>query len=277
MMQFEQWMNVTPLPLVALILVTMMLVASFAGTWLRRHRQRASPVPENPDDDPQEGFVISAVLGLLALLLGFTFALAVDRYEARRILVLQEANAIGTSYLRAQLLEEPHRSRMSGILQDYTENRVALGQASATAYRIPLLQKNDRLIKDLWSATAASFDSVRNLDFSSSLLETVNAVVDFDTARKTARFARVPVAVFVVLFVYVLATSGMLGYMARTARNVAHNAIFIALLVLSLLLIIDVDGPTTGWIRESQLPMRLLQDTLRHTPPGTYDRWRSGV
>jgi hypothetical protein len=274
-MQFEIWMNVTPMPMMALILAIVMLMPAFVGIWLRKRRQHRPVEPEEEDGDSQEGFVISAVLGLLALLLGFTFALAVDRYETRRVLVLDEANAIGTSYLRAQLLEEPHRSRMSGILRDYTENRVALGEAPATVDRRHMFERNDRLIKDLWSATAASFDSIRHLDFSSSLLETVNAVVDFDTARKTARIARVPTAVFLVLILYVVATSGMLGYMAQTSRNIIHTVAFIGLLVMSLLLIIDIDGPTKGWITESQLPMRMLRETLKHTPPGTYDQWRS--
>jgi len=274
MTQFEQWLNVTPIPLVALILLTAMLLAAFAGMRIRQRKDRLS-TEEEPESDTQEGFVISAVLGLLALILGFTFSLAVDRYDARRVLVLQEANAIGTSYLRAQLLEEPHRSRMSQIFKDYTENRVLLGEAPATANRLPLLQRNDELIKEMWSATAASFDSVRTLDFSTSLLESVNAVIDYDTARKAARFARVPVAVFMVLFLYVLATSAMLGYLAQTARNITHTTVFIGLLVMSLLLIVDIDNPTSGLIWESQLPMRMLEQTLQSTPPGTYDQWRS--
>ena len=73
-----------------------------------------------------EGYVVSAVLALMGLLLGFTFALSVDRFETRRALVLQEANAIGTAYLRSQALTEPHRSRMSKALVDYTNNRIAL-------------------------------------------------------------------------------------------------------------------------------------------------------
>lgn len=274
MTQFEQWLNVTPIPLVALILLTAMLLAAFAGMRIRQRKERLS-TEEEPESDTQEGFVISAVLGLLALILGFTFSLAVDRYDARRTLVLQEANAIGTSYLRAQLLEEPHRSRMSRIFKDYTENRVLLGEAPATSNRAPLLQRNDELIKEMWSATAASFDSVRTLDFSTSLLESVNAVIDYDTARKAARFARVPIAVFMVLFLYVLATSAMLGYLAQTARNITHTTVFIGLLVMSLLLIVDIDNPTSGLIWESQLPMRMLEQTLQSTPPGTYDQWRS--
>jgi hypothetical protein len=276
MHHFEKWLNVTPIPMIALFLMAAMLFVAYLGLLMRRRKERRAD-PDKPDDESHDGFVISSVLGLLALLLGFTFSLAVDRYDARRVLVLDEANAIGTAYLRAQLLEEPHRSRMSQILHDYTENRVALGEASVWENRKPLFEKSDSLITDLWSATAASFDTVRNLDFSTSLLEPVNAVIDFDSSRKTARTARVPVAVFAVLFLYVLATAGMLGFMVHCARNIAQTVVFLALLSLSLLLIVDIDGPTTGWVKEPQLPMIMLQKSLRQTPPGTYDRWREGA
>lgn len=277
MMDFERWLNITPVWLVGLYLIAAILLAAFIG---QRARKRLKTRPQDaPEDEAEDGdgggFVISAMLGLLALLVGFTFSLAVDRYDSRRVLVLDEANAIGTSYLRAQLLEEPHRSRMSQILHDYAENRVALGQASAWDNRKALMEKSDRLITDLWSATAAGFDSVRELDFSTGLLEPVNAVIDFDTSRKTARFARVPPAVFLVLFIYVVATAAMLGYKLHTGRSFAHSAFFLALMAMSLLLIVDIDGPTTGWVRESQMPMVLLRDSLRQTPPGTYDRWRT--
>ena len=83
----------------------------------------------------QESYVVSAVLGLLALLLAFTFSLATDRFEARRVLVLEESNAIGTAFLRTQLLGEPHRARLSQLLIEYTDNRIVLAKAEGKADR----------------------------------------------------------------------------------------------------------------------------------------------
>src|SRR5262249_42706851 len=159
-------------------------------------------------DDNHEGYVVSAVLGLLALLMGFTFALATDRYDARRGRVLEEANAIGTSYLRAQLLQEPHRTRISGLLVAYAENRIALAHAQSRDNPGALLARNDQLLTDLWSATVASFDSIKGLDFSSAFIESMNAVIDLDAARKAARRAHVPSEVYLVLFVYLVVTAG---------------------------------------------------------------------
>lgn len=268
----ENWLNTTPIFLLGLLLLIAMLVAAGVGYWFRRWWKR-SQSPEGTDGSGQEGYIVSAVLGLLALLLGFTFALAVDRYETRRALVLQEANAIGTSYLRSQLLDEPHRSRMSGILLGYAENRVVL--ATAPPKEIPpLLARNDKMLTDLWSATNAAFDSVKHLDFSSSLLETVNEVIDLDESRKAGRQVRIPGEVFAVLFVYVIVTSGVLGFVMHVGRGAIASGILFVLLALSLMLIIDIDRPNAGGVNENQGPMIDLRNTLRKQPPGTFDRWR---
>jgi hypothetical protein len=273
-MTIDHWLNATPIILLGLILLVLMGLAAWAGHLLRRFRDRRS-ASKDGEDGGHEGYVVSAVLGLLALLLGFTFALSVDRFETRRGLVLQEANAIGTSYLRAQLLEEPHRTRVSGILRDYTENRVTLA-TTAPAKMGPLLETNDRLLVDLWSATAAAFDSVRTLDFSTALLDTVNEVIDLDASRKAARQVRVPGEVFLVLIIYVTVTAGVMGHVLTSSRGLVATLVLFALVTLSLMLIIDIDRPAAGGISESQGPMIVLRDSLREQPPGTFDRWRVG-
>ena len=279
MQSIEHWLGQTPTWITGILLFLFLMLAFFAGTRLRAMR-KAQHDREGDDGSGQEGYVVSGVLGLLALLLGFTFSIAVDRFDARRVMVLEEANAIGTAYLRSQLLEDPHRTRMSNILRDYTENRVVLAQEKAGSEKqIAMLKKNDALLVDLWSATVASFDSIRNIDFSSALVESVNAVIDDDSARKAARLAHVPIGVFVVLFIYILISACMLGYVLGEAgrRSQLGGSVFILLLSMSMMLIIDIDKPTTGWVRESQMPMILLRDSIRQQPPGSYDRWRVGA
>src|SRR5690606_31477929 len=127
MVAVGQWLEATPVLVIGLLTFLAMVGAAFIGALARRHREKARTRDGEQGDGRAAGSVVSAVLGLLAQLLGCTFSLAVDRYETRRTRVDQEANAIGTSYLYAQLLEEPHRSHLSGILLPYAENRVALG------------------------------------------------------------------------------------------------------------------------------------------------------
>src|SRR4051794_26223849 len=172
---FQTALNLTPLWIVALVLFAAMCAASLAGIGLRYRRdlKTGADLQAPPAEDGQEGYIVSAVLGLLALLMGFTFSLAVDRFDARRHLVLEEANAIGTAYLRSQLLPEPGRTRMSGLLVRYTDNRLALAKARPDRVA-PLLAADEALTVDIWAAAAAGFDSIKTLDFSSSYIESVN-------------------------------------------------------------------------------------------------------
>jgi hypothetical protein len=263
----QEWISLLPTWLVGALLLAAALVAGYSGHWLRlKTRGLAS--------DGQEGYIVSGVLGLLALMLGFTLAMTVDRFDTRRSLVLEEANAIGTTYLRTQLLGEPHRSRLSKLLVDYTDNRIEL--ATAKRDEVPgLLASNDRMLTDLWAATSAAFDSISDLDFSSSFLETMNNLIDLDAARKASRLAHVPVEVLVLLSIYIIVTAGVLGYVLAGVRGQLAGAFLITLLTFSLVLIIDLERPTSGGIRESQAPMELLRDSLRKQPPEVFDRWRS--
>ena len=266
---FANWLETTPAWLIGLILVAGMFAASMLGE--RLNRRLGKKKAEGEDDGGREGYIVSATLGLLALLMGFTFSLAVDRFEARRLLVLEEANAIGTTYLRTQMLEPVDRARISQMLVEYTDNRIVLAQAPVD--QVPaLLAKNDQMLTDLWTATLAAWPSIKGLDFSSSYLETMNNMIDLDSARKAARLARVPSAVFFVLFVYVITSAGVLGYAGANKEGRGATAFLFLLLTISLLLTLDIDRPRSGRITESQAPMERLRDTLASQPPEVFDR-----
>jgi hypothetical protein len=268
---FQDWLSRTNLVLIGVILFAAMCAAAAVGILVHGRQQK-----KTESEGGQEGYIVSAVLGLLALLMGFTFSLAVDRFDARRQLVLEEANAIGTAYLRAQLLSEPHRSRMSTLLVRYTDNRIALAKATPGQTKA-LLAVNDALLTDIWAATSAAFETIKGLDFSSTYLDSVNALIDLDASRKTARLARVPAEVFAVLFVYLVVTAGVLGYVLKGVRGRLAAAFLLALLTLSLLLILDIDRPVLGGIGESQRPMEELRKTLGSQPPSVFDKWKTGT
>lgn len=259
-----------PLTLTVCLLVAM-AVAAVVGFVLRARLKEAK---ESDKAEGQEGYIVSAVLGLLALLMGFTFSLAVDRFETRRELVLEESNAIGTAYLRAQLLNDPHRDRISAILVRYAGNRLALANA-APGQTDALLATDAQLDTDLWAATNAAFDDVKGLDYSSTFVEAINTVIDLGAARKAARSTHVPTEVFGVLLIYLVATSGTLGYVLTGLRGRLAAGILLVLLAVSLLLIIDIDRPTMGGVRESQAPMEDLVSSLKAQPPPVFDRYRT--
>jgi hypothetical protein len=275
----ETWVNDATMVQLGLVVFVGMIAASLAGYVAHRWAQRFK-APKGAEDDKADeksselvGYVISTVLGLLALLLGFTYAMAVDRYETRRAVVLEEARAIDSAYLHAQLLEDPHRTRLSRILVNYAENRLVLATAPPADVP-PLLARSDALLVDLGAATAAAFDSVRTIDFSSALVDSMQNVIGTDAARKAARLARVPTQVYAMLFLYMCITAFVLGYILVTFRHLIAATMLYILLTLAVLLIFDIDRPTTGTVKEAQGPMERLVASLKHRPTGTYDRWR---
>jgi len=264
---FARFLETAPIWTIGLMVLCAMTVAAVIG---RVMGHRASKGDEKDDAGP-EAYIVSGVLGLLALLVGFTFSLPVDRYDTRRGLVLEEANAIGTAYLRAQLLDAPHRARVSAILMSYTDNRVVLAQA-ARGEGQALVRENDRLIADLWAEVVAVAPQIRTAELAGPFIESVNAVIDLDTARKVARDAHVPPSVFLLLFVYQIASAGVLGYVLTGRRSIVLTAMLFCLFTFALLLIIDIDRPTGGGVTESQRAMIMLRETLASQPPSSFDR-----
>ncbi len=269
------WLESAPLLFVGVAVLGLMSLAVAIGCWVRKRIDRADvPARDGKRDNGPEGYLVSATLGLLALLMGFTFSLAIERFETRRVLVLADANAIGTAYLRVQLLDEPHRSRLSGLLINLASNNLKLAALSPQKAG-PLLAKEDRILTDIWSATAAAFDSIKHYDFSSEFLESINTMIDLDASRRAARTAHVPTVVLAVLLFYLVGTSGVLGFVLAGSHSQLAAGFLLVLLTLSLLLIIDIDRPTIGGIRESQVPMEQLLKSLKSQPPMVYDRWRT--
>ncbi|HWU56440.1 MAG TPA: hypothetical protein VN175_13115 [Rhizomicrobium sp.] len=272
------WLNTAPIPLLGLILLVIMFCGAHLGRRFYDSEERPKTDKEGgprseSDKDGGENYSVSAILGLLALLTGFTFSLAIDRFETRRELVLEHANAIGTAYLRVQLLPEPHRTRLSGLIVEYTDNIVALANAPPDK-TAPLLAKDDDIVTQLWAATAAGYDSVQDKPFSGVFMAAINSLIDNDGARRAARVARIPTEVFVVLLIYLFGAATVLGYMLKSHAGRIAGIFLIILFTLSLLLILDIDRPTTGTIRESQRPMEDLRASLKNQPPAVFDRWR---
>ncbi|MXO58567.1 hypothetical protein GRI89_03295 [Altererythrobacter salegens] len=247
-----------------------MLLAAVLGYAVRHVPALIRHGPDQQEDS-QEGYVVSAVLGLLALLLGFTFSLALDRFEERRQMVLEESNAIGTAYLRAQLVPEPSRAELSQTLIDYTNNRLELSRLEGGEAGLPEhMERNDALLTELWARTVRMTDSVGSNPITALVASSINSVIDMDAARKNARMAKVPSAVYSVLLVYLLMSAGILGYtLINVWVRIAAVVLFV-LFTMSLILIVDIDRPLVGHLREQQKPMEDLQAFMQTAPPARF-------
>lgn len=269
---FSEWLALAPLWVIGLAIFSGLTGAALIAGRLRRRQNRKQARGESAAEASEVSVAISSVLGLLALLVAFTFSIALDRFDTRRANVLQEANAIGTTYLRAQLLEEPHRARISNLLADYTDTRVALATVQPGSEQRALMKRSDQLIVALWTATVAAFPSIRGYDVSNSFLSSMNTLIDMDAARKAGRQAHVPSVVFLALFLFQFVAAGLMSYVVVGKRSRRTAYVLFSLLGLMMLLIVDIDRPTSGGIRESQEPMLQLQSFLKAQPPQTFDQ-----
>lgn len=173
---------------VILIVSLLLLVLSEAGFRVAQLRHRET----TEGHKSQVTGIQTAVLGLLALLLGFTFAMALGRYDSRRNLVLQEANAIGTTYLRASFLPETQKNAVEDLLRRYIDVRIPLYDRDTSPERLRSLeQQSSNLQHALWEhlvAAAKESPSPVTVTFIGAL----NEMIDLDAARLHALRSHVP-------------------------------------------------------------------------------------
>jgi hypothetical protein len=211
-------------------------------------------------DDLKEPFGVlqGALLGVVGLILAFGLSLAVSRYENRRAAIVDEANTIGTTYLRAQTLPEPIRTRSLTVLVDYTESALRLSdtipgsdQAKATAGTEGQLQRQ------LWALGGQALDTEPVASAARLYIETLNEMIDAQSTRIAALNNQVPIAVFVLEILGAALALGLLGaYLAIIGRGVVAVALASLLVSFLLLVIADLDRPTRGMIRVPDTALR---------------------
>jgi hypothetical protein len=214
------------------------------------------------------GVLQAALLGLVALLLAFGLTMAVGRYDARRAAVVDQANAIGTTYLRAQTLREPMRTRSLGDLVRYTDATIALSESvPRSAAARDAIADGERLQRSLWrlagEALAASpTDSAPRL-----YVETLNELIDMQTVHVSALNNRVPTSVLVVEVLGAAVALGLLAlYLAIIARGVLSVVLAAAFVSVLLLITFDLDRPVRGLVRVPDTPLVDLRASMDLPP-----------
>ena len=217
--------------------------------------------------DPSVGQMVSAALALLGLLIGFTFAMAADRYETRRELVVAEANAIGTTRLRCELFEEPERGRLLGLLKDYIVARQAFPRAGTDPGKLDQVDRQTAVIQTaIWRETGAALRQPANTALTTTVLQATNTMFDLTASRRAALDARVPDGVFAVLALFAGLTAAIVGYGLATGRKrhlVVSSGLFV-MVALAITLIIDLDQPRGGLITISQASLDRLAAAIRN-------------
>jgi hypothetical protein len=247
--------------MLGLVFFALMLAASEAGfRFGRRPGKRTSEETKS-----QIVTVEAGIIGILGLLLGFTVSMAVTRFEVRKHLVLEEAQAIGTAHLRTQLLPATEGKEIADLLRAYTNVRV-LPEDGRDIYEklTAARQESARLQDAFWQRAITYGQKDPNPVRAGLLLQSLNEVIDLDAARWMAFQNRVPETV-----IYVIALVGMLAAMVvgytfglGGLRQLLWICTLSLAITLVLAVIIDLDQPREGFIRVSQQPMLDLQKQL---------------
>jgi hypothetical protein len=211
-----------------------------------------------------------AMLGLLALLLGFTFAMAISRFDSRKQVVLEEANAIGTTFLRAQVMPEPHRKEISNLLRQYVEVRLEFYHSGIDTQKIEQVKDKTATLHDqLWSHAVALGERDPRAITTGLFLQTLNELIDLHSKRLNALENHVPEVVLWLLYFVALTTIGLIGFGCGLGgrRHFAVNLMASLIIASVILVIIDLDRPRRGLIRVSQQRMVELRASLGPVTP----------
>jgi hypothetical protein len=201
---------------------------------------------------PGLGAIETVIFGLLGLLLAFTFSGAASRLDVRRTLIVDEANAIGTAWLRLDVLPAAEQPKLRDAFRRYTDSRIAIyrmvsfsGIAAARAE----LSRAAGIQNEIWAAAVAATEDAQQARV--TLLPALNEMFDITTTRVAATQMHPPFIVYIVLTLLSLACCFLVGYEVGTsaAASWPHIVVFAMLLALTLYVIIDFEYPRLGMIR----------------------------
>jgi hypothetical protein len=202
---------------------------------------------------------------LLSLLLGFTLALAVPRYNERRALLVDEAVSIGTTYLRAGMLPQHYRDNAHVLLRQYVDARLALDIAGLDAARFnEATNRSKHIHAQLWADAVAVAQTDRT-SITASYINSLNETIDLHDKRIAALENRIPVSIwFLILSVSMIATFSR--GLTLTSRFWLTLVLIPITIVIVVALIADLDSPSTGLIRLDQRAMQRLQAEFSSEP-----------
>jgi hypothetical protein len=217
------------------------------------------------------GILQGALLGLVGLLLAFGLSLAVSRYENRRTNVVTEANAIGTTFLRAQTLPEPIRTRSLDLLTRYTRTAILLSnQVPGGAAALAAADSEERLQRELWRLAGQALDRAPVASAPRLYVESLNDMIDEEAVRVAALGNRVPTAVLVLeVLGSAVALTLLAAYLAIAGRGVIAVGLASALVAFLLLVTADLDRPTRGMIRVPDTALTNQLASMERPPAAT--------
>jgi hypothetical protein len=212
------------------------------------------------------GVLEGALLTLFGLLMGFTFSMAVSRYDARKALVVKEANAIETTWLRSATLSDPLRGEQQSLLREYVKVRLRVHGSPLSGEELrENMARTDDLQHRLW-AIASSYAADHRDTITGLYVATTNEMIDTAAERIAAEENRIPVEAWVILLFVGVSATLVVGVNVRS-RSKLLQAVLPVVLAGTLALTLDLDSPHQGMIQVDQQSVeRLAQDMAAKLP-----------
>jgi hypothetical protein len=234
----------------AAALIGFLMLMMEAGRRLGIHRKAKDPDAADAGLNTIDG----AVYGLLALLISFTFAGAASRFDERRHLIVEETNAIGTAYLRVNLLPEDVQPMVRQDFRDYVDARLAYYRGVSELNRRAVMADEARVhaLQDkIWNESVAACQKGASPATTTLVLSSLNEMIDITTTRAAYLEMHPPLAIYVSLGILVIAGSILAGYGTASSRrrSLLHIVLFAGVMGMAVLTILDLEYPRIGLIR----------------------------
>lgn len=205
----------------------------------------------------------AAVFGLLSLLLGFSFAGAISRFDVRRELIVQETNAIGTAWLRIDLLPEAAQPQIRDDFRAYLDARLAFYKQLIPdrAKAMDELALSQKLQQKIWTESVAAARQTSSPAVLTLVVTSLNTMFDITTTRSVALQTHIPISIYVALVLLALASSLIAGFeLGDTDRRAGlHTIVFAAAMTMTVYTIIDLEFPRFGIIRIDRYDQALVK------------------
>jgi hypothetical protein len=255
-------MNIRNVPLLVFALVFIVLwLAALTGAYLRRRRR-------NVDEAEQQdlGLILSAALTLLGLIIGFSFSMAITRYDLRKTYEAEEANAIGTEYVRARLLRTEDTTKVHELLRSYLDQRISFYTARNAEHLEQINASTAELQGHLWDIVQAAAAAQPTPPVALAV-SGMNDVLNSEGYTQAAWWNRIPSAAWGLMLAVAIGCNFLFGYNARRPTEEKTREFLILPLIVSIafVLIAEMDTPRGGFIRVQPVNLERLFRSL-HAP-----------
>jgi hypothetical protein len=254
------FMYTLPLWVIFCVILAVSLLAVELGFRFAQRLNRG----EKGEGEGDAGGIVAALLGLLAFILAFSFSITTNRFDTRRQLVLDEANAISTTYLRARLIPQAQSASIRKLLEEYVDIRLKLiAEPSKIA---ELIARSEDIHSLLWSQAESMTNENMDSEIRSLFISSLNEVINLHKSRKTvALIYRIPAFIWLSLHLLMVASMFGTGYQvgASRARRPVAIPLMIAAFALVILMIAAMDRPGEKMFEVSQQPLIEVLEMMR--------------